>query len=207
MSMLIFAKKTAQYAYFNKIMTSYLHKINEFIARIDPESLTSLNSLSVEKKYKKGEFLLRQDEICKKSFWIETGIARKYYLNDGKEITTEMYFDNDIAVSFDSYCLQKPSREFIQALTDMTVSQTDFAAFQKAKQQFPKLATLDLLMTEYYAMWLENRLFEFHTLDATQRYHKLCEEYPHFLQNIPLTFIASYLGISLETLSRIRAKK
>ena len=134
-------------------------------------------------------------------------MARKYYLNDGKEITTELYFDNDIAVSFDSYCLQKPSREFIQVLTDATISQTDFVAFQTAKQQFPKLATLDLMMTEYYAMWLEDRLFQFHTMNATNRYLQLIRDHSYIIQNIPLTFIASYLGISLETLSRIRAKK
>jgi CRP-like cAMP-binding protein len=111
-------------------MTSYLHKINDFIANLDTESSAALNGLSSEKTYKKGDFLLRQDDVCKKNFWIQTGIARKYYLHDGKEITTEIYFEDDIAVSFDSYCLQKPSREFIQALTDMTVSQTDFVGFQ-----------------------------------------------------------------------------
>jgi CRP-like cAMP-binding protein len=91
-------------------------------------------------------------------------------------------------------------------LTDTVVSQTDFIAFQTAKADFPKLIELDLLMTEYYAVWLENRLFEFHTLDATQRYLHLLKEQSHIIQNIPLTYIASYLGISLETLSRIRAK-
>lgn len=188
-------------------MHSYLEKINDFIARLDTETLGALKNISTEKFFKKGEYLLRQDEVCKKSYWIEKGIARKYYLNDGKEITTELYFDNDIAISFDSYCLQKPGREFIQALTDITVSQTDFAQFQKAKQKFVKLALLDLMMTEYYAMWLEDRLFQFHTLDATQRYHKLIEDHPHIVQHIPLTFIASYIGVSLETLSRIRARK
>jgi CRP-like cAMP-binding protein len=188
-------------------MNSPLNKINDFIAKLDPDTLTALSTISVEKTFKKGDFLLRQGEVCKKSYWIEKGIARKYYLNDGKEITTELYFENDIAISFDSYSLQKPSREFIQALTDITVSQTDFLAFQTAKQQFPKLATLDLMMTEYYAMWLEDRLFQFHTMDARSRYQMLIEDHPHIVKNIPLTFIASYLGISLETLSRIRAKK
>jgi CRP-like cAMP-binding protein len=187
-------------------MNPNLDKINDFITRLDTKTLTALNEISVEKVFKKGDFLLRQDEVCKKNYWIEKGVARKYYLNDGKEITTELYFDNDIAISFDSYCLQKPSREFIQALTDTTISQTDFLAFQKAKQQFPKLATLDLMMTEYYAMWLEDRLFQFHTMDAASRYLRLIEDYPHIIKNIPLTFVASYLGISLETLSRIRAK-
>jgi CRP-like cAMP-binding protein len=188
-------------------MNSHLDKISDFITRLDTETLTALNAISVEKMFKKGDFLLQQDEVCKKSYWIEKGVARKYYLNDGKEITTELYFDNDIVVSFDSYCLQKPSREFIQVLTDTTISQTDFVAFQTAKQQFPKLVTLDLMMTEYYAMWLEDRLFQFHTMDATSRYVKLIKDHPHIVQNIPLTFIASYLGITLETLSRIRAKK
>ncbi len=188
-------------------MNAALNKINNFIAGLSPEALTALHEISVSKVVKKGEFLLRQDEVCSKSFLIEKGIARKYYLNDGKEITTELYFDNDIAVSFDSYCLQKTSREFIQVLTDTTISQTNYNAFQKAKTQFPALVVLDVMMTEYYAIWLEERLFQFHTMSATERYQKLIKEHAHIIQYIPLTYIASYLGISLETLSRIRAKK
>ncbi len=188
-------------------MNSYLGKINDFIARLDAETLSALHAISFERTCKKGDFLLRQDEVCKKSFWLEKGIARKFYLHDGKEITTEIYFEKDIAIALDSYCLQKPSRDFIQAITDITVSQTDVEAFQLAKKQFPKLVALDLLMTEYYAMWLEDRLFQYHTLNATSRYAKLVEDHPYVIQNIPLTIIASYLGMSLETLSRIRAKK
>jgi hypothetical protein len=62
------------------------------------------------------------------------------------------------------------------------------------------------MLTEYYAIWVENRLFEFHTKSATERYKDILHKSPHIIQNIPLTIIASYLGISLETLSRIRAK-
>ena len=62
------------------------------------------------------------------------------------------------------------------------------------------------MMTEYYAMWLEERLLQFHTLDARERYLQLVKEQPHFVQKVQLTHIASYLGVSLETLSRIRAK-
>jgi CRP-like cAMP-binding protein len=189
------------------IMHSYFNKINDFVNNLDPVTLSALDAISIVKKVKKGDFFLQQDEICKNSYWIEKGIARKYYINDGKEITTELYFDDDLAISFDSYCLQTPSREFIQAITDVTVSQTDFTAFQKAKQQFPKLLELDLMMTEYYAMWLENRLFQFHTMDATERYQHLVHAHPQIIQNVQLTHISTYLGISLETLSRIRAKK
>ncbi len=188
-------------------MNMQLVKINDFIKNLEPSAMEALSSISIDKVFKKGDYLLHEGDVCKKSYWIEKGIARKYYLNDGKEITTELYFENDVAIAFDSYCLQKPSREFIQALTDITVSQTDFIGFQKAKQTFSALQQLDLMMTEYYAMWLEERLFQFHTMDAKSRYKNIIEQHPHIVQHIPLTFIASYLGISLETLSRIRAKK
>lgn len=187
-------------------MTSYIDKINNYINTLDNDTLTALQSISSERKYKKGDLLLRQNEICRKSYLLINGIARKYYLNDGKEITTELYFEKDLAVSFDSYTLQQPSREFIEALTDITVSITYHQAFQDAKAKYPKLLTLDLMLAEYYGMLVENRLFQFHTMTATERYLDMLRKSPHIVQSIPLTIIASYLGISLETLSRIRAK-
>ena len=187
-------------------MSSYTDKINDFIEKLDFTSLAELDACATIKTVKKGDFLLKQDQICRYSFLIEDGVARKYYLNDGKEITTELFFENDLAISFESYALQKPSREIIQAITEVRVSMTEYTAFEKAKKKNPKLTELDLMLTEYYAIWLEDRLFQFHTLDATGRYKLLLKNHAQVLQNVPLTFIASYLGISLETLSRIRAK-
>lgn len=183
-----------------------LRKIDELIQNLDRETLLALESIRELKIYKKGEFLLHQDKLCKYSFWIEKGILRKFYQNDAKDITTELIFENDIAVSFDSYVLQVPSKEFIQAVTDVSVYQTEEKSFQIIKAKFPKLIELDLMMTEYYAMWLEKRLFDFRTLNATERYLQLLKQQPHIILEVPLTYIASYLGISLETLSRIRSK-
>jgi CRP-like cAMP-binding protein len=187
-------------------MHSYLQKIKDFITNLDVDSSKAFHNMSQVQHFAKGDFLLKQDDVCRKSYWIIRGIARKYYLHDGKDITTELYFEDDLAVSFESYTLQKPSREYIQALTDISVAVTDYTLFQKMKQQFPKLTELDLTLTEYYAIWLEERLFEFHTLSASERYLNLLEKQPKIVQFVPLTYIASYLGISLETLSRIRAK-
>ncbi|WP_052308900.1 Crp/Fnr family transcriptional regulator [Runella slithyformis] len=115
-------------------MTSYIDNINRCITSLDEETLIELQRISSEKTYKKGELLLRQSEICGKSYLLTSGIARKYYLNDGKEITTELYFKNDLAVSYDSYTLQQPSRECIEALTEVSVSITHYWAFQEAKK-------------------------------------------------------------------------
>jgi CRP-like cAMP-binding protein len=187
-------------------MSNYFDKIDAYIQQLDTESLMALARISTKKTFKKGDFLLRQNQNCSNSYLIEEGVVRKFYLNDGKEITTELLFENDIAISFQSYTLQQPCREMLQALTDVNVSATDYEAFQKAKKNYPKLVVLDLMMTEYYTIWLEERLFQFHTLSATDRYLMLIKEHPHFIQHVSLTHIASYLGISLETLSRIRAK-
>lgn len=187
-------------------MTSYISNINQYIKSLDSDTLYALHSISSEKVYKKGEYLLRQNEVCTKSYLVLSGISRKKYLNDGKEITTELFFENDLAISFESYTCQQPSMEFIEALTDVKVSITYYQAFQAAKAVHPKLVALDLMLAEYYAMWVEKRLFQFHTQTATERYLDILERSPHIIQTIPLTIIASYLGISLETLSRIRAK-
>ncbi|MCE2895561.1 MAG: Crp/Fnr family transcriptional regulator [Flammeovirgaceae bacterium] len=187
-------------------MKDYIDKINLHIENLDDETLISLETISKSKTFSKGEYLLKAGSVCTKSYWMESGIIRKFYRHQEREITTEFYFKDDLAISFDSYTLQKPSREDIQVLTDCVVRVTDFTAFQSLKMKNRQLLELDFLLTEYYALWLEEKVFELHTQNATQRYQTLLKKSPHIIQQVQLTQIASYLNISLETLSRIRAK-
>jgi CRP-like cAMP-binding protein len=187
-------------------MKHYIEKIEKFIETFDEETITSLEAISRSRKISKGDFLLKATSVCTKSFWIESGIVRKFYQHQDKEITTEFYFKDDLAVSFDSYTLQMPSREYIQALTDTVVKEIDYTNFQNLKRKNTPLQELDFLFTEYYALWLERKVFELHTQNATQRYETLLIKSPHIIQQVQLTQIATYLNVSLETLSRIRAK-
>jgi len=167
----------------------------------------ALGEVTTRQNYAKGDYLLRQDEVCRYSYWIERGLARKYYLIDGQELTTEIYFPDDLALSMTSYSTQTPSLEFIEVLEPVTASRTDYRGFQMLKTQYSVLVELDLMLTEYYAIWQEERMRQFRTLDATQRYELLMTTHPHWMQRLSLTIIASYLGVSRETLSRIRAKR
>lgn len=187
-------------------MNLYYQKLEQFIETLDEQTLQAVQDLSVEKTFKKGDFLLKQGEICKFSFTIIEGVARKFYNGEKKEITTEFYFADDVAISFNSYLMQKPSIELIECVTDLRVQCISRDNFEKLKESFPKLITFDLWLTELYAAWLEERLFDFNVLSATERYKKLMLKSPQYLQQIKLTYVASYLGISLETLSRIRSK-
>lgn len=187
-------------------MKDYLVQIVKYINALEQEAKQALQDITFVKEFKKGTFLLQQGEVCRSSFSIQKGLARKFYLNNEKEITTELFFADDIAVSMQSYTLQQPSHEFIQALENVTVSVMHHQAFQDVKRRYNSLLQVDLMMTEYYAMWLEQLLFRFHSMDAAARYQLLMKEQPHYIQHIPLTYLASYLGVSLETLSRIRAR-
>lgn len=188
-------------------MTEHIEKIRILISRFNKETLNALEGITTKEEFKKGDILLQQGDVCRKSHLIVDGVARKFTYSDKKEITTEFFFKEDLAISFTSYINQKPSKEIIECLTDTTVETVDYKAFETIKKQFPMLMEYDILMTELYTIWLEDRLFDFHALNATERYETLLKKSPEYFHHLKLTHIASYLGISLETLSRIRAKK
>ena len=181
-------------------------KIERAVSNYSLELQTRIEELISTRQLTKGHFLLEEGDICRNCFIMESGIARKYLVSNSKEITTELYFSDDIMVSLASFSQQHPSKEWIQVLTDSVVHQLNFREFQQLKNEYPELIELDLIITEHYSIWMEQKLIDFRTESATRRYSKLIENHPHFIQHIPLTIIASYLGIALETLSRIRSK-
>ncbi|MDE5490960.1 Crp/Fnr family transcriptional regulator [Elizabethkingia meningoseptica] len=187
-------------------MTEYFERVKAHLESFDEETQKLLAELKTIRHLKKGDLLLKQNEICRKSHIMVSGVARKFFILDHKEVTTEFLFENDIAASFKSYVYQQPSTEIIECITDITVEVIDHIAFEKAKRQNIKLMEYSILITELYATWLEDRIFDFHTRSATERYLNLLKKSPEYFNHIKLTHIASYLGISLETLSRIRAK-
>lgn len=187
-------------------METYLKRIKDFASRLDNKVFTSIEEAYVFKKFAKGSFLLKPGQICDGHYMIDKGIARMYYLHNGKEITTDIHFSEDVAISLDSYILQKESSVYIEALTDVEVTKVDYKIFQIAKNKHAELIALEKLFIELHATRFEKQLIEERTLNATERYLKLMDKDPRILQFIPLTIVASYLNISLETLSRIRAR-
>ncbi|MBX3240076.1 MAG: Crp/Fnr family transcriptional regulator [Chitinophagaceae bacterium] len=187
-------------------MNLYIKRIKDLHSKLDPAILTELEEAFVDKKFAKGSYLLRPEQICTAHLLIKEGIARKFYIHQDREITIEIYFPDDVAISLDSYIMQNPGDVFIEALTELEVTVIDYSRFYKMKNKYPEVMMLDKMFIEYYAVWFEQRLRAFQTLDASQRYLKLLEKEPQIVQFLPVTIVASYLNISLETLSRIRSK-
>jgi CRP-like cAMP-binding protein len=187
-------------------MYAQLQRIEEYIEALPQDLKAKLEQASTFRKYKKGVYLLQAGEAVKFSYLILKGAARKFSLIDGEELTTAFFLPNDLMLAYSAYTLQKPSTEYLQAITDLEVQATHFEAFEQLKQTHAEFIQLDLLLTEYHALWLEEKLLEFYTLDAAGRYQKLLQKEPELFLKVPLGQIASYLGISQETLSRLRAK-
>ncbi|MEO1254749.1 MAG: Crp/Fnr family transcriptional regulator [Bacteroidota bacterium] len=150
--------------------------------------------------------LLEEGQVCHKLYFIESGCVRSYYHLDGKEITHWFGFENDFVTSFLSFIDRSPSREFIQVVENLAAWTITRVDLYKLYDEFPEIERLGRILCEQYYHRLEERYVSGQFKTAAQRYEGLLESHKHILQRIPLGQIASYLGISQETLSRIRAK-
>jgi CRP/FNR family transcriptional regulator, anaerobic regulatory protein len=156
----------------------------------------------------KNYLLNRADEVCGKIFFIEKGLVRRYYYNeDGKEVTDSFGLENSFATSFDSFFQRQPSRYFIELLEDSIVHSMTYAEVETELNNFPEIQSVSrLVLVQILEQALDkNAALQFKT--ARLRYRYMTEKHPEILQRVSLGHIASYLGITQETLSRIRAIK
>lgn len=151
--------------------------------------------------------LLKEGETCQKMFLIKKGSVRVWFNHNGKDITTQFFFERDMATSLESFIYNKPSLFTIETIEPchLTVfSKNDFDNFIATNHAFKDWfyqTALQKLMVH------SRRLLSFIKNKPRERYLELTEEYPHILQRVPQHYIASYLGITPVSLSRIRNKK
>jgi CRP/FNR family transcriptional regulator, anaerobic regulatory protein len=154
---------------------------------------------------KKGEFILKESDISDAYYILETGMIRSYVLdNENNEITTNFYCDNEIAIEVLSLFKRIPSQENMHALTDCIAWKIEYDTFQKFFESIPGF-------TEWGRSWFTMALFatKQHSLSmimhtAKDRYLQLIKLKPIVAQQAPLKYIATYLGITDTSLSRIR---
>lgn len=151
-------------------------------------------------------FLVKEGCHCNHIYFMQNGCLRGFYNLDGKEVTYWFAFENNFVTAFYSFSSGNPSFENIQAIEDSTLWALSHEELHKLYDEFPDIDRLGRISHEKYYMMLQERFIGTHFKEAKERYAKLLERSPHILQRVPLGYIASYLGISQETLSRIRGK-
>ncbi len=171
---------------------------------IDKESLESIISSFEIKTIKKGDFFLKSGIICRKLAFIESGYLRMYDIADGKEITFWIGSNGKFITSLSSFIFETENFWNIQAVTDCNILVINREKhFELCKQQ-PKWLEFDNLLLAHSFALLEKSMFsQLHTT-AQQRFENLLKEEPALFNHVPLQQIASMLGITPESLSRLR---
>ena len=155
---------------------------------------------------KKNKDLQPIGHTCKTIYFITKGVARIYYFKDGIDITEQFFFENNIIARIESLFTGKPSRKAIQILEDAEIIAINSTQLFKLYDTFPEIERLFRKIFEAAYVETVNRIegIQFHS--AEERYNALVNEAPNVLMRVPLKHVASYLGITQVSLSRIRGQ-
>ena len=169
------------------------------------DELDVLESLLVPIKYGKGEKILQEGEVCRNISYIEKGLVRQFYFKNGKEVTEHLGVDHSIFMCIESLFKEEPTRLQGEALEPTLVY-----ALPKAKLEAAAMRNVNIQML--YRKILEESLIQSQIHadlvrfeSAPNRYKRLCDLSPQVVLRAPLTYIANYLQMTPETLSRIRS--
>ncbi|WP_440067362.1 Crp/Fnr family transcriptional regulator [Tenacibaculum discolor] len=181
--------------------------IEETYTPLSTECQQELTASSKVCVYKKGDIVVREGQFSKKVFFIVQGCSRAYYLKDGKDISDWFTFENQFMASIVSFFSNEPSPHYVEFIEDSTVLEFSKDTVDKLSQKHHDFERLISKIVTETMLGLCERLYTIQFNKAEERYKHLLSIYPFITNRIPLTHIASYLGITLETLSRIRNPK
>lgn len=187
-------------------MADFLQFCNQF-SPLDKVAKDELFNNLKTKTIKKGEYLLKTGEVCKHLFFINEGLTKLFFIKDGKEFIGIFGIENRLFSAFESYLTQTPSNFMLIALEQTTVTLISFEEMEKLCKKHHCMETFFRKLVSIAATKMTRRIREMLEDNATKRYKQFVEENNTILQRISLGDLASYLGITQQSLSRIRAKK
>jgi CRP-like cAMP-binding protein len=184
-------------------LLNYLNSLHPLSQGANDYLLENLKTIEIPKK----QFLLKQGKICYSIYFVKKGLLRCFYIKDDKEISSWFMKETDVIISVESFFNQSVSYENIQALEDCILYYIDYYELQCLYNTFPEFNFVGRALTEKYYQLSEQRLYSLRMQRAFEKYNFLMDHFPQIIQRVPSKYIASYLGITEETLSRIRALK
>lgn len=171
------------------------------------DELDSLESILVPRRFGKGEMILREGEVCQDIYYIEKGLVRQFYFKNDKELTEHIGAEGEIFMCIESLFKEEPTHLQVEALEPTMVyclpkRRLEQVALHNVNIQilYRKILEESLIISQVHA-----DLVRFET--AQSRYQRLCKLKPQVVLRAPLVYIASYLQMTPETLSRVRASK
>ncbi len=174
---------------------------------LSDECVGELIKASRIRRLEKLDTLVREGQHSDKAFFIIQGSARAYYLKDGKDITDWFAFEHDFISSINSFYQGVASPHFIEVLEPSVLLEVSKDVIVSLSEKYREFDRLEKQVVTQTMLRLQERIASVQFESAQQKYLNLLKIRPDIVQRVPLTHIASYLGITLETLSRIRRKR
>lgn len=169
------------------------------------EQIHELADILVCRKFKKGERILDEGEVCRSMLYLEKGLTRQFYFKYDKDLTEHIAYEGGVVICLESYLKEEPTRLMIETL-EPTI------AWDIPKDKIEELALKDAEIGVWYRKLFEASLIESQVkadtlrfVPAHERYNKLLQLHPEILKRAPLVYIASLLQMTPETLSRVRS--
>lgn len=179
-----------------------------FIVPLPAPLQDRVNQEEITENFKRKHLLLRPGETARRLYFIRSGFLRAFFIDEnGKECTTWFMGKGDLMISVYSFFTQKPAHEYIEVLQDCKLQSISWQQLNAYYADFPQGNLLGRIVTQKYYIMSEERAIFLRSQTPALRYEKLLEHHPDIEQQTSQNNIASYLGISRETLSRIRRKK
>ena len=169
------------------------------------EELDAPESIIVPMRFKKGQTILAEGEVCEYIYYLDQGLIRQFYYKDGKELTEHLGEDHSIFMCIESLFREQPSRLAVVALENSVVYGLPKAELERISLHYVNIQMLyrKILEESLIISQVHADLVRFES--AQSRYEKLCKLSPQVILRAPLLFIANYLQMTPETLSRVRA--
>jgi len=186
-------------------MFELLYKKVNSIIPITEEELSSCKDLFVSKKLRKRQFLLQEGDVCKYQAFVEKGMLRSYTIDEkGTEHILQFASEGWWMADLSSYLTGEPSLFNIEALEDAELLLLTKPSWEKLMQTIPRSEHYFRILIQNNLVATQKRLMQSLVETAEEKYIKFTQTYPDCIQRLPQHMIASYLGLSRETLSRMR---
>ncbi|MEO5890674.1 MAG: Crp/Fnr family transcriptional regulator [Ferruginibacter sp.] len=176
------------------------------ISALSPGALDLLPDCFKKIYLSKNDYLVTEGKVCRYLYFLEKGAIRGFYNLEEKEVTHWFGFEKDFVTSFHSFITGEPAVENIQLLEGSILWAISKETLSDLLSKHHEIERFVRIAYEKYYIRLEERFVNAQFKTAAERYENLLQHTPYILERVPLGFIASYLGISPETLSRVRSK-
>lgn len=186
-------------------MDSFFKTVAQF-THLSADSKLGIASVLKRKEFPKGKVLVDPNIVSSDLYFVEKGLTRTYYLKDGKDVTDWFSAENTFAVSIISFITREPDRRTIELLEPSVLLSIKFDELENLCAIHHDIERMTRHLVSFGLVQLQQKFDDLHFETALRRYQKLMATNPTLIRRVPLGMIASYLGMTQETLSRIRSQ-